>query len=61
MKNTWKLFTTFDIPLSAAARIPFSVIYANDANALTKTKYVSGQIGISYDFTALTKLFGAEK
>jgi hypothetical protein len=61
VKNTWRLFTTFEIPLSAAARIPFSVIYTNDANALTKTKYVSGQIGVSYDFTALTKLFGGEK
>ena len=38
-ENTWKIFTTFDIPLSAAARIPFSVVYTNDANALAKTKY----------------------
>lgn len=60
-KNTWKVFTTFDIPLSAAARIPVSVVYTNDANALTKTKYVSGQLGISYDFSALTKLFGGAK
>ena len=60
-KNTWKVFTTFDIPLSAAARIPFSVVYTNDANALVKTKYVSGQLGISYDFSALTKLFGGGK
>jgi hypothetical protein len=60
-KNTWKIFTTFDIPLSAAARIPFSVVYTNDANALTKTKHVSGQLGISYDFSALSKLFGGGK
>ena len=60
-KNTWKVFTTFDIPLSAAARIPFSVVYTNDANALVKTKYVSGQLGISYDFSALSKLFGGGK
>jgi hypothetical protein len=57
VKNTWKLFTSFDVPLNSAARIPFSVVYSNDPNALQKTKFVSGQVGVSYDFSALTKLF----
>lgn len=57
VKNTWKLFTSFDVPLSSAARIPFSVVYSNDPNALLKKNFVSGQIGVSYDFSALTKLF----
>jgi hypothetical protein len=57
VKNTWKLFTSFDVPLNSAARIPFSIVYSNDPNALQKTKFVSGQIGVSYDFSALSKLF----
>jgi hypothetical protein len=60
-EDTWKVFTTFDIPVSKTARIPVSVVYTNDPNALTKSKYVSGQIGISYDFTALTALFRRAK
>lgn len=44
------------IPIREAAKIPISVVYINDANALAKSKYVSGQVGISYDFSALKKL-----
>ncbi len=55
--NTWRIFTTVDVPVGDAARIPVSVIYTNDPNALEKSKYVVGQIGISYDFSALKKLF----
>lgn len=55
--NTWKVFTTFEVPLSDAATIPLSVVYSNDPNALTKQKYVSGFLGINYDFSALGKLF----
>jgi hypothetical protein len=55
--NTWKLFTEFSIPLGDAAQIPISVLYTNDGTALKKEKYVSGNVGISYDFSALGKLF----
>lgn len=55
--NTWKLFTEFGIPLGDAAQIPISVVYTNDGTALKKAKYVSGNVGISYDFSALSKLF----
>jgi hypothetical protein len=57
VKNTWKLYSGFDIPIGDAAKIPISVVYTNDSNALEKTQYVSGQVGISYDFSALKKLF----
>lgn len=57
VENTWKLFTTLDIPVADAAKVPISVVYTNDPNALTKQKYASGFIGINYDFSALGKLF----
>jgi hypothetical protein len=56
-KDTWKIFSTLDVPVGKAAKIPFSLIYSNDPNALTKSKYVSGLIGISYDFSAIGQLF----
>src|SRR5262249_6753489 len=57
VSNVWRLFTTIDIPIGDAARVPVSVIYTNDPNALEKSQYISGLIGISYDFSALKKLF----
>ena len=57
VRNTWKLFTGFEIPVTDAAKIPVSIVYTNDPNALEKTEYVSGLVGISYDFSALKKLF----
>lgn len=55
--NTWKLFTTFEIPVADAAKVPLSLVFSNDPNALTKQKYVSGFVGVNYDFSALGKLF----
>jgi len=55
--DTWKLFSTFEVPISAAARIPLSVVFTNDKNELQKTKYVSGFVGVTYDFSALPSLF----
>jgi len=57
VKDTWKLTTTLDFPIKGGGKIPFSVIYTNDPNALTKQKYVSGLVGFSYDFSALKELF----
>ena len=34
-----------------------SVIYTNDPNAFTKERFVRGQIGLSFDFSALQRLF----
>ena len=58
-KNTYKIFTRVDLPMRGGGRIPVSIIYTNDPNALTKERYVVGQIGLSYDFGALGQLFGS--
>jgi len=57
IKNTWKIFTGVDVPIGGGGRIPVSIVYTTDPNALTKEKYVRGQIGLSYDFSALKQLF----
>jgi hypothetical protein len=56
-ENTWKIFTSVDVPVGGGGKIPVSIIYTNDPNALTREKYVRGQIGLSYDFSALKQLF----
>ncbi len=55
--NTWKIFTSVEVPVRGGGKIPVSIIYSNDPNSLTKEKYVRGQIGLSYDFSALKQLF----
>ncbi|HMF92698.1 MAG TPA: hypothetical protein VKE96_00310 [Vicinamibacterales bacterium] len=57
VQNTWRLFTKFEIPLTDAATIPISVVYTNDKNELSKTQYMTGFVGITYDFSAVSKLF----
>ena len=57
VENTWKIFTSVEVPVKGGGRIPVSVIYTNDPNALTKEKFVRGLIGLSYDFSALQRLF----
>ena len=56
--NTWRIFTSIEVPVKGAARIPVTIVYTNDPNSLTKEKYVRGQVGLSYDFSALKQLFG---
>jgi len=56
-ENTWKAFSRLEIPVRGGGKVPISVIYSNDPNAITKEKYVTGQIGVSYDFSALKQLF----
>ena len=56
-KDTWKIFTRVEVPVRGGGKIPVSVIYSNDPNALAKQKYMSGLVGISYDFSALKQLF----
>jgi hypothetical protein len=58
VEHTWKLFTSFDFPVRGGGRIPLSVIYASDPNGLTKERFVTGQVGISYDFSTIKQLFG---
>ena len=57
VENTWKVFTTFEFPIRGGGRIPVSVIYSNDPNAMAKERFVSGLVGVSYDFSALKQLF----
>ena len=61
IENTWKIFTAVEVPVGGGGRIPVSILYTNDPNALTKERYVRGQIGLSYDFSALKQLFKPER
>ena len=54
--NTWKLTSSVEIPVAGGGKIPVSIIYTNDPNALVKQNYVGGQIGLSYDFSALKEI-----
>ena len=54
--NTWKLTSSIEIPVAGGGRIPVAIVYSNDPNALVKQNYVSGQIGLSYDFSALKQI-----
>jgi hypothetical protein len=57
-ENTFKVTSTLELPLGQAAKIPLSVVFSNDPNALADQKHVwTGQVGVSYDFTALKSLF----
>jgi hypothetical protein len=61
VENIWKFFTAVVVPVGGGGRIPVSIVYTNDPNALTKERYVRGQIGLSYDFSALKQLFKPEQ
>lgn len=56
-KTIWRAVAAVTLPWGDSAKIPISVTYTNDPNKLTKEKYVSGHVGISYDFGALKSLF----
>lgn len=57
-KNIWKAGLSLVLPFQKSAKIPISVTYSNDPNNLTKEKYVTGHIGVSYDFGALLRPLG---
>jgi hypothetical protein len=52
-KNVFRLNATLTLPFMDKAKIPLSFTYSNDPNNLEKEKYVTGQIGVSYDFGAI--------
>jgi hypothetical protein len=56
-KNVWRAVGAVSVPWGDGASIPVSITYGSDPNNLTKEKFVSGHIGISYDFGALKSLF----
>ncbi len=57
-KTLWKTVLVFKFPFTKTAYLLVSVVYTNDPNALSKQKYVRGQIGIQYDFGSLKRLAG---
>lgn len=62
-KRVWRVAGSVSLPWGDAATIPVSITYASDPNSVTKEKFFTGHVGISYDFGALKKLFapGAER
>ena len=56
-KTLWRIGAAITLPWAGAASIPVSVTYTNDPNALKNERYVTGHVGISYDFGALKSLF----
>lgn len=56
-KEVWRVVGSVGIPWGDSVTIPVSVTLTSDPNSLTKEKYVSGHIGVSYDFGALKSLF----
>ena len=52
-KSIFKANATLTLPFMDKAKIPLSFTYSNDPNNLKKEKYVTGQIGVSYDFGAI--------
>jgi hypothetical protein len=51
-EKVWRLIGAIALPFGDAAKIPISISYASDPNNLSKEKFVTGHIGISYDFGA---------
>jgi hypothetical protein len=55
-KKTYKADLALKIPISGTLELPFSVTYTNDPNELAKKNYVTGRVGLTYDFGALKRL-----
>jgi len=55
-KAVYKADLALKVPISETLELPFSITYTNDPNELAKKQYVSGRIGITYDFGALKRL-----
>ena len=56
-ENKWHVVGSVILPWADAAKIPVSIMWTSDPARLTNEKYVTGHIGVSYDFGALKKLF----
>jgi hypothetical protein len=54
-EKVWRLVGAIALPFGDAAKIPISVTYASDPNSLSKEKFVTGHVGVSYDFGALNR------
>lgn len=56
-KRIFKVNSTLSLPFQQKGKIPVSITFSNDPNNLTKERYVSGQIGVSYDLGAIWDAF----
>ena len=56
-KRLWHVVGAVTLPIGDAANIPLSITFTSDPNRLQKEKFVTGYVGISYDFGALNTLF----
>lgn len=56
-KKILKVNSTVSLPFQQKGKIPISITFSNDPNNLKKEKYVTGQIGLSYDFGAIWDAF----
>jgi len=56
-KNVWNVVGAVTLPWGDAAKIPVSITFTSDPANLKKEKYVTGHVGVSYDFGALKSLF----
>jgi hypothetical protein len=56
-KKIYKVNSTVSLPFQQKGKIPISITFSNDPNNLKKEKYVSGQIGLSYDLGAIWDAF----
>jgi hypothetical protein len=54
-ENVWRIVGAIELPWGDAAKIPVSVSLVSDPNNLSKDMFVSGHVGIAYDFSALKK------
>jgi hypothetical protein len=56
-RSVWRVGASAAIPVGKSGRIPVSVTWTNDPNNLVNEKFVTGHIGLSYDFGGLKSLF----
>jgi hypothetical protein len=56
-KSVWRIGASAAIPVGKSGRIPVSVTWTNDPNNLVNERFVTGHIGLSYDFGGLKSLF----
>jgi hypothetical protein len=60
-ENVWRVVGAIAVPLGATAKIPVSVTLTSDPNNLSKETFVTGHLGITYDFGALKNFLKAPK
>lgn len=57
-KHVWTAGLSLILPFQRAAKVPISITYSNDPNNPVKARFITGHIGVSYDFGALLRPLG---